>query len=228
MKSILIILPILLSTSTVFSQNKWEKIESTVYKQFLNKEITGEEWMKKRREDAGSIGRSFSAWYKTTDTLKTKSENNAIKLYFPEDLMITRSNGGIYMQMYLENHSEKEFIIQRIDATIGKMTEYFFIDNKWIKGRSNSMSSCGNSYFDVKLGAKQRIYFHLGNALMKKENNNVKYKVAIELKATNGNPGAFIESNVIEVSLLDNQRKRLVESQSEQKLHLTPCKNNCL
>ncbi len=119
------------------------------------------------------------------------------------------------MQMYLENHSDEEFIMQRIDATIGKMTEYFLIDNKWIKGRSNSMSSCGNSYFDVKLGSKQRIYFHLGNALMKKENNNVEYKLAIELKGTNGNPSSVIESNVIEVSLLDNQKKRLAESQTE-------------
>lgn len=116
--------------------------------------------------------------------------------------------------MYLENHSDSEFIIQRIDATIGHISEYFLIDNKWIEGRSNYKAMCGNSYYSVKFKAKQRVYFQLGNRLFKKDKNNTKYKVAIQLKGSYGNPDVIVESNVIEVSLLENQRNRLAESQS--------------
>ena len=212
MKLIILILTVLLSTSTVLSQNKWERIEIDLIKQYRNKEITLQEYKARIRKEAGSIGGLLQAWHETTDTLETASENQEIKLYFAEDLIIKKGKTSVYMQMYLENHSNEEFIMQRIDATIGKIIEYFLIDNKWIKGRSNHMSMCGNSYFDVKFESKQRVYFQLGNRLFKKGENNTKYKVVIELKGTNENRRVFIESNVIEVALLSNQRKRLATS----------------
>ena len=117
-------------------------------------------------------------------------------------------NGNTYAKLYLNNHSNDTIQIQKMSAIINKITEYFMIDNKWIKGRISDAEfyTCGFQY-DIKIEPNERVYILIDNEPITNGTNKLKYKLVIDIY------GQIVESNIIEVKLFENQIKRLKETQ---------------
>ena len=108
-----------------FSQNKWELLESDLWKQKENKVITLDEWYSKLQIEAGSIPNRLTAWYKGTSKILDFSDYG-ISLFFVNKNLKISDNGNVYREMKLQNDSSDSLIIKRIDATIGDLQEFFY------------------------------------------------------------------------------------------------------
>jgi hypothetical protein len=191
--------------SLSFAQTNWTNIEKEINRDYNEKLITPAEWYLKLRKEAGSINSSFSLWVEKNEQIRSNSDKK-IKLYFINNFQITAPNGNKYAQLYLENTTGDSVSIARIDATLANVQEYFYLNNKWTKGRKNGTSTCGNSYYNEKLATATRMVLNLNNDELVGGNKEVNYKIMITI----GNE--IIESNVIKVHLFSNQYKRLLSS----------------
>lgn len=195
------------SCFSVFAQDKWDLALEELDRQNGEMLITDEEWYDLIQKKAGIIPLDLKAWHERTSKM-TSSENRGITLRFEKDFLRVAENGNVYRKMVLENDSDQPLTINRIDATIGGITEYFFLEGEWIKYRSNGSSSCGNSYFTQILDPHSQIEFELDNGGLINGSKKVPYKI-VYINGTNA-----YESNVIKVRLYKNQITRLKEEYS--------------
>jgi hypothetical protein len=207
MKTPIYILFFLFSIS-VSSQTNWNELESDLWKQKDIGEITTSEWYLNLKKEAGSLTKNIKAWFQEKKPIEKTDSEKTTKLYFPENYQIEKENGDKYAKLYLENHSKDTIQVQKMSAMIKKVTEYFLIDNEWVKGRDSDAEfyTCGFQY-DMKIEPGNRVYILIGNDPIINGTNKLKYKLSIDLN------GQTIESNIIEVSLYDNQVKRLKETE---------------
>lgn len=201
----LITLFLLTSSVPLMAQTNWKAIEVSLYKQVEERKISSGEWYSKLKSEAGYLD-DLKLWVKSEEAITDKKEPEKLSLRFPERFQTTTENGNKFAIIYLKNNTVDSVEIARIDATIDNVREYFFIDNKWVAFRTNGKSTCGNSYFNNKLAPKHQLSLELENGSLIEGKNKIKYKVQIKL----GNQ--FVESNVINVYLHDNQLKRIKET----------------
>ncbi|MEE1944270.1 hypothetical protein VRU48_04075 [Pedobacter sp. KR3-3] len=204
LKKLLILLLVLCSYG-LQAQTNFRQIEIALGKQRNEQKISDNEYYSRLKSEAGVLS-ELNLWIESEDTIVVKSGTKKLSLRFPEKFQIVMPNGNKYAQAYLQNNTSDSLHIARIDATINKVKEYFFINKKWVAYRTNGTSTCGNSYFDSKLAPHRQLTLHLDNEDLTKGKNKIKYKIQINL----GNQ--VIESNVITVRLYDSQLKRITES----------------
>tara|TARA_R110002111_G_scaffold258820_1_gene328206 strand:+ start:435 stop:1058 length:624 start_codon:yes stop_codon:yes gene_type:complete len=195
-------------TITISSQTNWTEIESQLWKQKENGDISLSEWYLNLKMEAGSITRDLSPWYKKNELIEPNDSDNEIKLFFPKDYQIEKENGNKYAKLYIDNNSKDTINVKTTSSLIRGITEYYMIDNSWIKGRNsnNVFLICGNGY-DLKIAPENRAYILIGNEPLTSGDNKIKYKLILEIDDKE------IESNTIEVSLFENQIKRLKETE---------------
>ena len=75
-------------TITISSQTNWTEIESQLWKQKENGDISLSEWYLNLKMEAGSITRDLSPWYKKNELIEPNDSDNEIKLFFPKDYQI--------------------------------------------------------------------------------------------------------------------------------------------
>ncbi len=198
---------ILLFTWSVgsFAQTNWAEIENDLSKKLAHKEISANEWYAKMKSKAGHFG-SFSLWVEEEILSKREKPEENITLHFPKDFQIIAKNGNKFAKVYLENNASDSLEIQRIDATIANVQEFFLVKGKWLAFRKNHTSTCGNSYFDSKLAPNHQLVLALDNDVLVGGKNAIKYKIGIMLGKK------WVESNVITVHLHNTQLKRMLES----------------
>jgi hypothetical protein len=189
----------------LFCQTNFEKIESDLWEKLDKKEITTAEWYDSKMKEAGSLNGQFSAWYKDIKPIKDYLKSQ-ILFYFIDNFQIEEKNGNQYARMFLENRTNESIEIDRIDSTIDNLQEYFYINDKWIPGRKNGKSSCGNSYYTQIVKPNTRLIFDIENAPLTKGEIEVPYKVEININ------GQTVETNIIKVKLYDSQLKRLIQT----------------
>ena len=195
-------------TFSVSSQTNWTELENDLWKQKEKGEISTEDWYFKLKKEAGSITPNITAWFQSKEKIEKNDSEKTTKLFFPENYQFEKENGNTYAKLYLNNHSNDTIQIQKMSAIINKITEYFMIDNKWIKGRISDAEfyTCGFQY-DIKIEPNERVYILIDNEPITNGTNKLKYKLVIDIY------GQIVESNIIEVKLFENQIKRLKETQ---------------
>lgn len=193
----------LVTSLSSFAQKDWSAVQSDLYDQMTKKKITTEEWSSRLRKDAGYFDR-LSLWVEEENEIINKS-GEKIQLYFPADYKVVMPNGNTYAKAYLLNNTTDSIEIERIDATLANVREYFFIKNKWIAFRTNGTSTCGNSYFSNKLPPNRQLSLELTNDILTDGRKKIPYKISILIGAQQ------IESNVITVKLHNAQLKRMIE-----------------
>ena len=195
-------------TITISSQTNWTEIESQLWKQKENGDISLSEWYLNLKMEAGSITRDLSPWYKKEELIEPNDSDNEIKLFFPKDYKIEKENGNKYAKLYIDNNSKDTINVKTTASLVRGITEYYMIDNSWIKGRNSNdvLVICGSGY-DLKIPPENRAYILIGNEPLTSGDNKIKYKLILEIDDKE------IESNTIEVSLFDNQIKRLKETE---------------
>ncbi len=186
-----------------FSQNKRKDKEDELWIKINKKLISKEKYFFKLQTEAGKIpNRLSSAWHKKTSKI-SNPKTNGLKIRFRKQNLKVTKNGNIYRKMVLENNTNDTLSIQRIDATIGGLQEYFLIEGKWIKNRQNEASPCRNSYYTQHLKPFNQIDFELSNGGLINGEIEINYKIEL----TVGNKK--IQSNTIKVKLYKNQYERL-------------------
>ncbi len=191
-----------------FAQTNWDKIENDLSKKLEQKEININEWYAKRKSKAGHFG-PFSLWVEEENSSKREKSLENVNLYFPKDFQIVAENGSKFARIYLENNTSDSLEIQRIDATLANVQEFFLVKGKWLAFRKNHTSTCGNSYFDSKLAPNHQLILSLDNDVLVEGRNAIKYKIGIMLGKR------WVESNIITVHLHNSQLKRMLESRPE-------------
>ena len=204
MKLVFFILLFSLSVAS-FAQTNWSEIENDLSKKLERKEINTNEWYSKLKSKAGHFG-SFSLWVEEEILSKREKSEENITLHFPNDFQIIAENGNKFAKVYLKNNTSDSLEIQRIDATIANVQEFFLVKDKWLAFRKNHTSSCGNSYFDSKLAPNHQLVLALDNDVLVGGENAIKYKIRIMFGKK------WVESNVITVHLYNSQLKRMLES----------------
>lgn len=188
----------------VSAQSNYKAIEKAIDDKYYTKGISGEQWYKSLQTDAGYLGADFSLWFERKTDITSKTNKNTLELIFERNFQITAKNGNKYARLSLNNNTNKPIDIERIDATLANVQEYFLLNNKWVSGRKNETSTCGNSYFSVQLAPRQRWELELENQSLAEGKVPVKYKIAIKVG------DVYIESNVVTMHLFENQYKRLM------------------
>ncbi len=201
----LLFLLLLCYSHSLLGQTNWHQIEIALSKQRDEQQISSDEYYARLKSEAGILN-ELNLWIKSEDTVAAKSDRRKLILYFPKKFQIVMPNGNKYAQAYLQNNTSDPLNIARIDATMDKVREYFFINKKWVPFRKNGTSTCGNSYFERKLAPNKQLTLYLDNEALTKGKNKIKYKIQINLG------DQVIESNVITVHLYDSQLKRITES----------------
>ncbi len=186
-----------------FGQQRWAAITANLNQKFETNEISGEEWVSGLRKQAGYLG-PLKLWFKSEVAI-VKTTNPSLKLLFNTEFQEVMPNGNKYAKVELINNTSDSVTIERIDATVANVQEYFFINRKWVSFRQNHTSTCGNSYYRNTLAPYHKINLQLENNDLTDGENKVKYKISITLG------GQLVISNVIVVKMHDNQIARVLE-----------------
>ena len=110
---------------------------------FLDRIRKEAQWYSENIDSSKCIRSPLKGWFKEQSLTNRIDNENSIKVYFTDKY---EDKTGKYIKTYIENNTKERVLVARIDATIGKIKEYFLIDGNWVQGRINHTSSCGNSY----------------------------------------------------------------------------------
>lgn len=84
-------------------------------------------------------------------------------------------NGNRYIAAYLINNTKDSVSISRADATLSGIQTEIKLGNEWKLFQINMGSSCGNSYYSMKLAPGNYLSLQIENRVV--GNKKVKYRV---------------------------------------------------
>ncbi len=188
-----------------FGQDHWEKKEHQLLLQWKEGQISSKMVHLKMEKEAGKIANRLKAWYIQAVELDNPA-NSGISLSFITDSIDVAESTSEYLKMTFINDTDKALTIQRFDATIGGVQEFFFIDGIWVVNREKRIYICGNSYFQKKLKPFSQLDFKVRNRGLIPGEIEVDYKIVMAVEDEK------YESSVIKVKLYENQYKRLKQN----------------
>lgn len=81
----------------------------------------------------------------------SKFKGSNVQLLFAQDPYFKTENGNKYIRAFLANYSTDSVSVPRSDATIAKVITEVSLKNQWNLFQKKIGSSCGNSYWSMKL-----------------------------------------------------------------------------
>ncbi len=104
-----------------------------------------------------------------------------ISLVIPErEAFLKHKNGNAYIKLYLINPSSDTLAVDREDATVSGVSTEIYVDGVWKIFQSKIGSSCGNSYWTMKLNPQHYLYLELED----KAEGPIKVLYRVRLKTT--------------------------------------------
>jgi hypothetical protein len=194
------------------AKTKWALKDRELRAELNSEKIDTEEWYKRIRIEAGSLGSSLQAWFvskskiaKASQTEKRLDIIQGFSAFIPNEFQIIKENGNRFIQILLINNSDTSVPILRADATILGLSCFVKAGNEWILLRGGTIVSCGNSFFTDSLPKKSLMTIQLDNVDHGDGNIKIPFKVKFLLD------DQVIESNEVTIKLHLNQIKRLKE-----------------
>jgi hypothetical protein len=121
------------------AKTKWALKDRELRAELNSEKIDTEEWYKRIRIEAGSLGSSLQAWFvskskiaKASQTEKRLDIIQGFSAFIPNEFQIIKENGNRFIQILLINNSDTSVPILRADATILGLSCFVKAGNEWI------------------------------------------------------------------------------------------------